>query len=283
MTGTFFSWNKSLPAIGALLLFASYFAGQENDAKSQISAAAEQEALKVLNNSDFAHTVTPTLQHQPCTYEHPAFPGLFPADRGALIEEMGPLAKDNRPVKADEAEYLIWFQSAKPVQFALQQLLTLGSKWLAYGAEKWSMPMNVEPGFADYSEFVTIAVILKHPGPDGTSLFDYAYRDDGRVFASLPFPCAGLRTSDGQVFARTLRPWANQDNTHKVVQLFFPRLINGKLLISGAHQKVEFRMVAKQRVFEATFFVNGDDVLDGSERVLYLPNAFTELNEVAHE
>ena len=77
-------------------------------------------------------------------------------------------------------------------------------------------------------------------------------------------------------------PWSHH-GPNKTIQLFFPRLIDGKPLISGAHEKVEFRLILKQRVFETTFCVNGDDVLDGSERVRYLPSAFTELDEVARE
>jgi hypothetical protein len=277
--------TTTLLGAGALLLVSS-FVGQENH-PSPSSAVAEQEALKVLNDSDFARTVTPTLQDAPCTYEHPAFPGLFPPEKGALIDATGPAAKDTRPVRPDQAEYLIRFQSAKPVQFAVQQLLTLGDKWNGYAQEAWPVsetegPTDLARGNYNPADMIAIAVILKHGGPDGTSLFDYAYGDNGRIFSSLRWPCAGLRTSNGQTFAHTLRPWAHQ-NTSKVMVLFFPRLVDGKPLISGAHEKVEFRMVLKQRVFEATFYVNGDEVLDGSERVLYLPNAVTDLTEVARE
>lgn len=48
-------------------------------------------------------------------------------------------------------------------------------------------------------------------------------------------------------------------------------LIHGEPLIGGTHEKVEFRMVADRRVFEATFYINANDVLDGSEQSLYLP------------
>jgi hypothetical protein len=42
-------------------------------------------------------------------------------------------------------------------------------------------------------------------------------------------------------------------------------LLDGKPLISSLREKVEFRMVANQRVFETTFYINASDVLDGSE------------------
>ena len=40
-------------------------------------------------------------------------------------------------------------------------------------------------------------------------------------------------------------------------------------------------MVANQRVFETTFYINASDVLDGSEKSLYLPSAFTDSEEMA--
>lgn len=77
--------TSALLAGGALLLISNSCPRQEKHS-SAVSAAAEQQAWKALNNSDFAHTVTPTLQDAPCTWAHPAFPGLFPEDQGALID-----------------------------------------------------------------------------------------------------------------------------------------------------------------------------------------------------
>jgi len=91
--------------------------------------------------------------------------------------------------------------------------------------------------------------------------------------------CAGLRTSNGEVFARVIEGFGH-DNKSKVMQLSFPRLIEGKPLISGAREKVEFRMVADHRVFETTFCISASDVLDGSEKTLYLPEAFTAPKEI---
>jgi hypothetical protein len=59
--------------------------------------------------------------------------------------------------------------------------------------------------------------------------------------------------------------------------------IDGKPLISNVREKVEFRLVVNQRVFETSFFINASDVLDGSERSLYLPSAFTDSNERARQ
>ena len=51
----------------------------------------EAEALQVLNDSPWAHTITATTQDTPCDYEHPPFPGMF-------REEMAQIA-DSRDTK----------------------------------------------------------------------------------------------------------------------------------------------------------------------------------------
>jgi len=57
-------------------------------------------------------------------------------------------------------------------------------------------------------------------------------------------------------------------------------LLDGEPLISSLREKVEFRLIANQRVFETTFYINASDVLDGSEKSLYLPSAFTESEQM---
>jgi hypothetical protein len=76
---------------------------------------------------------------------------------------------------------------------------------------------------------------------------------------------------------------AGRDGKSKVLQLSFPRLIDGKPLISNLHEKVEYRMVVNQRVFETTFYINAGDVLDGSEKTLYLPSVFTDSKDMAEK
>jgi hypothetical protein len=131
---------------------------------------------------------------------------------------------------------------------------------------------------------ITIAVILKKAGLNGTSMFNYGYENNGRVFPSRTFrvwPCAGLRTSNGEVSARMMPEAVRHDGKTKALQLSFPRLIDGKPLISKLHEKVEFRFVVNQRVFESTFYINAGDVLDGSEESLYLPSVFADAKPVA--
>jgi hypothetical protein len=272
------------------LFWSSSVTGQEYRSNSPASGAVEQEALKVLNDSEWAHTVKPSLQDTPCTYQNPAFPGLFPEDKAAFVDGTAPTTTPDA-VKPDDSEYLIRFQSAKPVQTAIQELLAIGEKWAAYGTRKHQMseddgPTDLANSRYNVADMITIAVILKQAGPDGTSMFNYGYEDNGRIFPSHSFrvwPCAGLRTSKGEVFARLAPEAFGHDGKSKVLQLSFPRLIDGKLLISILHEKVEFRLVVNQRVFETTFYINASDVLDGSEKTLYLPSVFTDPKEMAQQ
>lgn len=283
-------WKNSIRIASCMLLFwCVSVTGQENRSGSAVSDAVEQEALKVVNESDWARTLTPTIQDVPCTYLNPAFPGLYPEDKAAGADARAPVAP-SEVVRPDGSEYLIRFQSAKPVQTAIQQLLALGEKWSFYGpvrlVSETDGPTDLANGRYNVADMITIAVILKHPGPDGTSLFDYGYTDNGRIFPSGSFrvwPCAGLRTSNGQVFAHVVPLISGNDGKSKALQLSFPRLIDGKPLISNVREKVEFRLVVNQRVFETSFFVNASDVLDGSERSLYLPSAFTDSKEMARQ
>ena len=281
-------WKNSIRIASCMLLFCASVTGQENRSGSPASDAVEQEALKVVNESDWAHAITPTTQDAACTHQNPAFPGLYPVDEAVIADGRDP-AVPAEVVKPDISEYLIRFQSAKPVQTAIQQLVAMGEKWSAYGAKNHPVseadrPTDLANLRYNIADMITIAVILKHPGPDGKTLFDYAYEDGGRSFPSHSFrvwPCAGLKTSNGQVFAHVVTAAFGQPGQPHALQLSFPRLLDGKPLISSLREKVEFRMVANQRVFETTFYINASDVLDGSEKSLYLPSAFTDSKEMA--
>ena len=265
-----------------LIAPAGQLVGQNSSSTALVQQdAGVQGALKILNDSPLARTVTPSTQDVPCSYSNPAFPDLYPKDKGILLDERAPVTPV-QDVKPDRSEYLIRFQSAKPVQSATQQLLAMGEKWSAYRDTELSISKDAGPTDLpnlryNVADMITVAVILKHADPTAPNLFDYAAQNDKRVFPSRDFrvwPCAGLRTANGQVYANVV-PAINPGHTF---QLAFPRLIDGKPLILKPGERVEFRMVANQRVFEATFFVDGSDVLDGSEAVLYLPSAFTDLH-----
>jgi len=285
---SFYKHSTRVACCVSLLFWCTSLAGQEGRSGSPASRAVEQEALKVLNESDWAHTITPTMQDVPCTDQNPAFPGLYPQDMVAGAEARASVAS-SEVIKPDRSEYLVRFQSAKPVQTAIQQLVAMGEKWSAYdlGKRKAGIrPTDLVNARYNVADMITIAVILKHAGPDGTSLFDYAYSDQGHIFPSASFrmfPCAGLRTSNGQVFVRVVPVPFAYEGQPKSLQLSFPRLLNGKPLISNVRERVDFRLVVNQRVFETSFFVNASEVLDGSERSLYLPSAFTDSKEIAQQ
>ena len=129
-------WKESSQIACCMLLFwCAAAAGQENHSTSPASETVEQQALNVVNDSDWAHTVTPTTQDTPCSYQNPAFPGLYPEDKAAAVDAAAPVMPTDVP-KPDGSEYLVRFQSAKPVQAAVQQLLAMGEKWSAYGPER---------------------------------------------------------------------------------------------------------------------------------------------------
>jgi len=56
----------------------------------------------------------------------------------------------------------------------------------------------------------------------------------------------------------------------------FSRIVDGKLLISHRAEKLEFRFILDQRVFETKFIVNSTDLFDGTETVMHAP---TRVNE----
>lgn len=288
-TAAIFSLCKNSIQVACFLFpfYSASVAGQEYRSNSPATETVEQEALKVLNDSDWAHTVKPTLQDTPCTYQNAVFPDLYPREQAFTLDATA-ATRPPDPVKADDSEYLVRFQSAKPVQTAVQELLAMGEKWSAYRTKEWPVskdygPTNLPNGWYNVADLITIAVVLKRSGPDGTSLFNYGFEDNERGIHGFPsrsfrvWPCAGLRTANGQVIALVV-PEASSKS--KVLQLSFQRLIHGKPLISSLHEKVEFRMVANQRVFETTFYINASDVLDGSETTLYLPSVFTDPKEI---
>ncbi len=238
----------------------------------------EVEALKVLNDSPWAHAVTTTIQDSQCSYENPAFPGLFPEDVAQRNDSRTP-TPPAADVKPDGAEYLLRLVSVKPMQAATERLISLDQKWAryyqGYGLEPSNRPTNLAEGWYNPADELTIAVILKRPGAGGASFLDYAFKNrnafPGGGFMHL-WACAAIKTANGQVHAVTagLRGDGNKDEVTAIV-LSFPSLDHGKPLISHPGEKLEFRFVANQRVFETTFIVNPSDLIDGSERVLHIP------------
>src|SRR6267378_1084641 len=237
----------------------------------------EAEALQVLNDSSWAHTITAATQDTPCNYEHPVFAGLFSEEMAQRIDSISPSFPAEQ-VKPDEAEYLVRLVSVKPMQAAAGRLISLDEKWANYRSgvvlEPGSKPTNMDERWYNPADEITIVVALKRPGPEGTSFLDYAFEDRKTSVAlkvNHMFACAGLRTANGQTHAVTARMGHGNDNRVSAIVMSFPSIVERKPLISHPEEKLEFRFILNQRVFETTFNVNPTDMFDGSETVMHTP------------
>lgn len=282
------SFWKTLTGIAGCLPFLILTApllGQQDFLSKPSPQWTQEDALKVLNDSPWAHTVTTSTQDAACGFKNPAIPGEFSAE-GAELGEMRDPTPDSVAVKPDGAEYLIRWISAKPVQAAVQRLIALNEKWAPYGHhyernDPSFGPTDLSRPRYNRNDMITISVNLVKPGPDGGSFLDYAFAEGGRRFPAkgfLIFICAGLKSSNGVVFAHVAGPMGDPP-LHPVITLSFPSTIEGKPLITHQDEKVEFRLVVMQRVFETTFTIDARDLTDGSQPGLYLPTAVTDLKE----
>ena len=263
-----------LIATSCLLLVtaALYAASDEGYPTKPPQLWTEEDALNILNDSPWAKTVKPSAQDTACGYKNPAIPGGFTEDEADKLEIRVP-TDPAVTVKPDGAEYLIRWHSARPMQAAVQRLLALGEQWKEYGFE--SSSTNV-PGSENYRSFTTgmvgISVILKHKGPEGESFLDYLFDPSGKGMLARRtnlWPCAGLKTEEGVTFAQ-----AEGHGGEAAITLFFPSAIHGRPLFAKTEEKVEFRFVARQRVFETTFAIRAEDLVpDQTEPVLYYPIA----------
>jgi hypothetical protein len=243
----------------------------------------ESEALQVLNDSPWAHTVTTTTQDFQCDYEHPAFAGMY-TDEFAQRMDSFTTPLESTVVKPDGAEYVIRLVSVKPIQAAVDRLISLDEKWahryysgVVLEHEK---PTNLEEHFYNPADLITIAVVLKRPGPGGTSFLDYAFDKDKKAFPGPrvrhPSACAAIKTSDGQSGAVIVSLGVDKKEYPSATWFSFPSSRKGKPLISRSGEEVQFRFIADQRVFETTFMVNASDLFDGTERVLHIPATVDE-------
>lgn len=277
-----------LMATSCLLLAAGAIpaASDESYLSKALQLRTEEEVLRVLNDSPWAKTVTPSTQDTACGYKNPAIPGEFTEDDAERLEILVPTG-ESVPVKPDRAEYLIRWQSVKPMQAAVQRLLALGDQWKEYGGEEHKAHV---PGWENYRFYTTgmigISIILKHKGPEGESFLDYFF-DMPKKALPAPgvnlWPCACLKTEAGVTCARALGH-GHMGLENPAITMFFSSSVHGGPLIAKPEEKVEFRFVAKQRVFEATFVIKADDLVpDMSEPVLYYPTAWTDLKAVKEE
>ena len=124
---------------------------------------SEAEALQVLNDSPWAHTITTTTQETPCDYEHPAFPGLF-REGMAQIADLRSTQFPAESVKPDGAEHVVRLVSVKPMQAAVERLISLDEKWepsrQGIGLEPGSKPTNREESCYNPADETIVVVSL---------------------------------------------------------------------------------------------------------------------------
>jgi len=65
-------------------------------------------------------------------------------------------------------------------------------------------------------------------------------------------------------------------NKASAIIMSFPSIVDGKPLFSHRDEKLEFRFILNQRVFETTFIVNSTDLFDGTETVMHTPTRVDE-------
>jgi len=244
----------------------------------------EAEALQVLNDSPWAHTITTTTQDSQCGYDNPVFPGLYSEEQAERFSSTSP-TPPAASVKPDGAEYVVRLVSVKPMQAAVNRLISLNQKWARYGRgygfEPGSKPTNIAERHYNPADEITIAVVLKHPGPDGASFLDYAFDKEKRGFPGDVdgpiWPCAALKTAEGQVTAVIAGMGTDGQGNLSAIHLSFPSNANdGRHLVSHPNEKMLVRLIFSQRVFETTFAVSPRDLLDGTERSLHIPSTVDE-------
>ena len=133
----------------------------------------EAEALQVLNDSPWAHTITTTTQDTPRDYEHPAYPGLFPEEMAQIADSRSPQFPAES-VKPDGAEYVVRLISVKPMRAAAERLVSLDEKWAPYrrgiGLEPGGKPTNMEESWYNPADEIIVVDTLKRPGSAGAQL-----------------------------------------------------------------------------------------------------------------
>src|SRR5277367_2051720 len=90
-------FRVGLPMIccAALVVGSSHATADESFLSKPSEEWTESEALQVLTDSPWAHTITTTIQDFQCDYEHPAYPRTYPegvAERLDSIDLMPPAA-----------------------------------------------------------------------------------------------------------------------------------------------------------------------------------------------
>src|SRR5579872_4589691 len=111
-----------------------------------------RDALRVLSDSPWAHTITTSLQDAPCTHRNAAFPGLFSEDEALRKDALdGDFLASAPPAKPDGAEYLVRLLSVKPIQAAAARLASVDQN--PYHLHKIDLTKD------DHGEMISVAII----------------------------------------------------------------------------------------------------------------------------
>jgi hypothetical protein len=265
----------------ALLLLTVPLEADEPFLRKPADQLSEAESLQILNRSPWAQEITTTVQDSACSAERPAFSTRKPA------ADAPEAAASSTTPPADGASYVIRFISVKPMQAAAKRFSVINPGLGVNGQMTFipdSEPTNIRELHYNLSDEIAIAVVLKNAGPQGESFRDYAL-ENGKTFPGKGLKelwrCAELRTSSGTVSAVVAGMGANRNGDISAIELFFPSVVNDRKLITNKNEKVQFRFVAAQRVFDATFVIEPGDLLDGTETELFIPSTVEQPSESA--
>ena len=258
----------------ALLLLTVPLQADEPFLRKPSDQLSEAESLQILNRSPWAQEITTTVQDSECSAERPAFP------KREVIADASKLTT----VPPDGATYVIRFISVKPMQAAAKRLsliapeLGVNNQMTLFPG---SGPTNIRELHYNPSDEIAVAVVLRDAGPHGESFLDYAFENKktfpGKRLTEL-WRCAELQTASGTVSAVLSGLGGNRNGDVSAIEFFFPSVVNGRKLITNKNEKVQFRFVAAQRVFDATFAIDAADLMDGTETELFMPSTVEQVS-----
>ena len=97
--------------------------------------------------------------------------------------------------------------------------MSLDTKWAryqgGYGLEPGSKPTNLAERWYNPADELTVAVMLKHPGPKQESFRDCAFDNGVALSVRHIFACSGLRTANGQTRA-VIAVWETITSTRRL-------------------------------------------------------------------
>lgn len=239
--------STRLCALGGLLLLAGAAQADDFWRKKPPSAWTVDEALKVVQNSPWAHekvVVAPLLipkarpagsdggaaaaDDLPPPAEAPAEPMPTSPRRGQRPSEAARRPLPPGPWTFNTAEYLVRWETAWPVAEAFQQLEALGE----HASAQFQAPTPRRP-----ADRYVVTVKTTRPAALGADIFAHLSEQQLRE-------AARLKTSRGAV--PPLETERSGVGANAAVHFFFPRIYQGRPLLREGNDTVEFQFVTKQ-------------------------------------